>query len=59
MLLALLGLYFIWGSTYLAIRFAIETLPPFIMAGGRFLVAGVILLVGPGSGVWAVQDPGS
>lgn len=32
--------YFVWGSTYLAIRFAIETLPPFGMAAARFLVAG-------------------
>lgn len=32
--------YLVWGSTYLAIRFAIETLPPFLMAGVRFLVAG-------------------
>lgn len=40
---ALGGLYFIWGSTYLAIRIAIETLPPFLMAGVRFLFAGGIL----------------
>ena len=38
--LALGGIYVIWGSTYLAIRFAIETLPPLLMAGLRFLVAG-------------------
>ena len=37
--------YVIWGSTYLAIRFAIETLPPFLMAGTRFIVAGGILYV--------------
>jgi len=43
--LALGGLYFIWGSTYLAIRFAIDTLPPFLMAGVRFLMAGSILFV--------------
>lgn len=42
--LALGILYFIWGSTYLAIRFAIDTLPPFLMAGVRFLVAGSVLL---------------
>ena len=36
-------IYVVWGSTYLAIRFAIETLPPFLMAGGRFLVAGAAL----------------
>ncbi len=35
--------YVVWGSTYLAIRFAIETLPPFLMASGRFLVAGAML----------------
>jgi drug/metabolite transporter (DMT)-like permease len=37
------AIYLVWGSTYLAIRVAIETLPPFFMAGTRFLVAGVIL----------------
>lgn len=42
---ALLTIYIIWGSTYLGIRFAIETIPPFLMAGFRFLVAGVILYV--------------
>jgi len=35
--------YVIWGSTYLAIRFAVETLPPFLMAGVRFLIAGTLL----------------
>jgi len=43
--LALTSVYIIWGSTYLAIRFAIETIPPFLMAGTRFLVAGTILYV--------------
>ncbi|MCW5961873.1 MAG: EamA family transporter [Pyrinomonadaceae bacterium] len=42
---AFTAVYVFWGSTYLAIKYAIETLPPFLMAGGRFLVAGVILLV--------------
>lgn len=42
--LAFAAVYLIWGSTYLAIRFAIETLPPFLMAATRFLIAGVILL---------------
>jgi drug/metabolite transporter (DMT)-like permease len=41
--LALATVYVIWGSTYLAIRFAIETLPPFSMAGVRFTVAGALL----------------
>lgn len=37
--------YLVWGSTYLAIRFGVETLPPFLMAGTRFVVAGTILYV--------------
>lgn len=41
--LALATVYVIWGSTYLAIRFAIETLPPFWMAGVRFLTSGILL----------------
>jgi len=41
--LALFAVYITWGSTYLAIRFAVETIPPFIMAGVRFLIAGLIL----------------
>lgn len=41
--LALFCTYFIWGSTYLAIKFGIESFPPFLMAGARFLVAGIIL----------------
>lgn len=40
---ALLVLYVVWGSTYLAIRVSVETLPPFLMAGTRFVVAGVVL----------------
>ena len=40
---ALLSLYIIWGSTYLAIRFAVETLPPFLHASIRFLISGLIL----------------
>jgi drug/metabolite transporter (DMT)-like permease len=42
-LLAFAAIYLIWGSTYLAIRVAVETLPPFGMAGVRFLVAGSVL----------------
>jgi drug/metabolite transporter (DMT)-like permease len=41
--IALLTVYIVWGSTYLAIRFAVETIPPFLSAGIRFLVAGAIL----------------
>lgn len=40
---ALIAVYLIWGSTYLAIRFAIETLPPFLMGGIRFVIAGAVL----------------
>lgn len=40
---AFAAIYTIWGSTYLAIRFAIETIPPFTMGGIRFLVAGGLL----------------
>jgi len=43
--LALFCTYFIWGSTYLAIRFGIESFPPFLMGGIRFTVAGVVLFV--------------
>lgn len=38
------AIYLIWGSTYIGIRFAVETLPPFLMAGTRFSLAGLILL---------------
>ena len=40
---AFAALYVIWGSTYLGILFAIQTIPPLLMAGARFLLAGVIL----------------
>jgi drug/metabolite transporter (DMT)-like permease len=40
---AFAAIYVIWGSTYLAIRFAIESIPPLFMAGVRFLVAGGVL----------------
>src|SRR2546421_2683807 len=43
--LALLAVYVIWGSTYLAIRFAIEGFPPFLMAGIRFVLAGGLMFV--------------
>lgn len=44
-LTAYAAVYVVWGSTYLAIRYAIETLPPFLMAGIRFLVAGALLFL--------------
>lgn len=40
---AFAGIYLIWGSTYLGIRIAVETLPPLLMGGGRFLLAGLVL----------------
>lgn len=36
-------IYLVWGSTYLGIRIAVETLPPFLMAGARFVLAGSLL----------------
>jgi drug/metabolite transporter (DMT)-like permease len=41
--LAFAAVYIIWGSTYLGIRYAIQTLPPFLMAGARFSLAGAIM----------------
>jgi drug/metabolite transporter (DMT)-like permease len=43
LLAGLAALYLIWGSTYLGIKFAVETLPPFLMAGARFVLAGAVL----------------
>jgi drug/metabolite transporter (DMT)-like permease len=45
LLAAFAAVYVIWGSTYLAIRFAVETLPPLLMAGVRYMIAGAILLL--------------
>jgi drug/metabolite transporter (DMT)-like permease len=42
---AFLAIYVIWGTTFLAIRFAVATIPPFLMAGLRFFVAGAVMLV--------------
>ena len=42
---AFAAVYIFWGSTYLAIKYAIETLPPFLMAGSRFVFAGTILII--------------
>jgi len=43
--LALIALYIVWGSTYLGIKFAIETIPPFFHAGIRFLISGLVLVI--------------
>ena len=40
---AFVAVYIVWGSTYLAIRYAVETIPPFIMVGMRFFVSGILL----------------
>ncbi len=42
-ILAFAAIYLIWGSTYLGIRVAVRTMPPFLMAGTRFAVAGTII----------------
>ena len=42
---AFAAVYIFWGSTYLAIKYAIETLPPFLMAGARFAYAGSVLIL--------------
>ena len=42
-LLAFLAVYFVWGTTYLSIKYAIETIPPFLMMGMRSLIAGTVL----------------
>src|SRR5215203_2731497 len=55
--LAFAAVYVIWGSTYLAIRLAIETLPPFLMAATRFLVAGLILFAWAGFNGESVWRP--
>jgi drug/metabolite transporter (DMT)-like permease len=39
-------IYFAWGATYLGVKFAIVDIPVFLMSGGRFFIAGLLLLVG-------------
>jgi len=45
LLIAFAGVYILWGSTYLAIRVVLQTIPLCLMAGSRFLIAGIIMLV--------------
>jgi len=52
-LAAFAAVYVIWGSTYLAIRFAVEELPPFLIAGIRFVVAGSVLFLW----AWLKREP--
>ena len=42
--LALAAVYLIWGSTYLAIRFTVETMPPFLSAAAHFIISGAFLV---------------
>jgi drug/metabolite transporter (DMT)-like permease len=44
-ILALSAVYVFWGGTYLAMKIAIETIPPFIMGGTRFLTAGLLVYI--------------
>lgn len=43
MIAAFIAVYFVWGTTYLAIKYAVETIPPFLMMGIRSLTAGIVL----------------
>jgi drug/metabolite transporter (DMT)-like permease len=45
-LLSFACVYLFWGSTYLAMRYGVEVLPPFVLGSLRFLMAGVLMLVG-------------
>ena len=49
---AFAAIYLIWGSTFLAIRYAVETIPPYMMMSGRSLGGGLILL-----GLWRLREP--
>lgn len=42
---ALIVVYFVWGSTYLGIRVAVQSIPPYLMTGARWIVAGALLLL--------------
>ncbi len=42
-LAAFAAVYLVWGSTYLAIKYAVQTIPPFLMVGSRFLTSGALL----------------
>ena len=52
-LLAFAIVYFVWGSTYLAIRVGVREVPPFLLAGMRFLIAGIVLF----TWMWARGTP--
>ncbi len=44
-IIAFTSIYLIWGSTYLGIRVAVATIPPFLMGAARFIIAGSVLMV--------------
>jgi drug/metabolite transporter (DMT)-like permease len=48
------AIYLVWGSTFLAIRYAVETIPPYMMMSLRSIGGGLILL-----GLWRMREPGS
>ncbi len=43
--IALVGIWFLWGSTYIGIRYAVRTIPPYLMGGSRYCIAGGLLLL--------------
>jgi len=45
LILAFAAIYVIWGSTYLGIKYAVEDIPPFLMAGTRFGIAGLLMFI--------------
>jgi drug/metabolite transporter (DMT)-like permease len=44
-IVAFAAIYIIWGSTYLGIRIAVETIPPFLLGAARFIIAGAVLML--------------
>lgn len=62
---SLAAVYLIWGSTYLALRYVVEGLPPLLSGGGRYLAAGAVLYLGlrargaprPSARAWACALP--
>lgn len=44
-IVSLVSLYFLWGATYLGMRIALQSFPPFLLAGIRFIISGVLMLV--------------
>ncbi|HXZ39285.1 MAG TPA: EamA family transporter, partial [Terriglobales bacterium] len=43
LVLGFVAIYLIWGSTYLGIRYAVETIPPLLMMGARHFIAGILV----------------